>query len=492
MDKNSILYRGSLKSCNYRCSYCPFSKRKSSRTELDRDRKQWFSFIESLAERAAAWHIHALLVAPHGEALLHPWYWEGLARLSALDVMEAVGAQTNLSFPAHHSLALFRRAGGDVHRLRLWATFHPEMISAQQFAGKCIQIRQAGIMLCAGAVGAPENIDRIQELRRLLPREIYLWINRMNPPRSPYTKEEISAFLDIDPYFFRELTYPPGEPAKCRGRLFVEGDGRLRACNIAEPFEERWSQWRGQSFAPSCSRKKCSCYLAYGGQKDFMNRILFGDYPIFRIPRRPKAVFLDIQGTLIPPGSSSIPRRTVLALTALTQENAPLFFATTLPYPDALKRCRNALHLFSGGIFAGGAHLVWENKKERREEFHFFPEDILPWLRALKEKWRFRILAYERRNKIYKITLLRPGRRPWTQREAAEIWEEIPTGCRKLFRCYTEGCCLQIVSAKASKANGAQTLCRWLGISPQQAVGAGDSQEDAAMPSLLSSLYRSH
>ena len=47
--KATILYRGSLKSCNYRCGYCPFSKRRGSRREYDRDREQWLRFVDSLA-----------------------------------------------------------------------------------------------------------------------------------------------------------------------------------------------------------------------------------------------------------------------------------------------------------------------------------------------------------------------------------------------------------------------------------------------------------
>lgn len=490
MDRNTILYRGSLKSCNYHCSYCPFSKRKISRSELDRDKMQWYSFLESLAEKAAALYIHALMVIPYGEALIHPWYWEGLARLSALEIMDAVGAQTNLSFSDRESLTHFCQAGGNLGKLRLWATFHPEMISAKDFAEKCIRLNQAGITLCAGAVGVPKNIEQICRLRALLPEEIYLWINKMDcrkeiHAKEMYTEAELATFLEIDPYFIQELTWPRSDPAKCEGRLLLEGDGRLRACNIGPSLDGTWSQQSGPARAPSCSRKKCSCYLAYGGQKDSMNQILFGPYPIFRIPRRAKAVFLDIEETLIPKGHLTIPDRTALQLTALAQEGAALLFATTLPYADAIKRCRPILHLFRGGIFAGGAHLLWENGGKRREEFHFFSEDILPYLRTLKERRRFRILIYENQTKIYKITLLHPKSQPWTKEEASKIWREIPEYCRKFFRHYIEGHCLQIISSKASKSNGARTLCQWLGISPHEATGAGDSKEDAAMVDFL-------
>ena len=73
MDRRTILYRGSLKSCNYHCGYCPFSKHRCSERELEKDRTHWFRFCESLNERAEALNIRALMVVPYGEALIHPW-----------------------------------------------------------------------------------------------------------------------------------------------------------------------------------------------------------------------------------------------------------------------------------------------------------------------------------------------------------------------------------------------------------------------------------
>ena len=112
MDKHMILYRGSLKSCNYHCSYCPFSKHSMSERELEKDRIQWFSFVESVQRKAEAMHIGALMVVPYGEAMIHSWYWQGLAYLSAQAEIDAVGIQTNLSFSIHDFLHWFENAGG--------------------------------------------------------------------------------------------------------------------------------------------------------------------------------------------------------------------------------------------------------------------------------------------------------------------------------------------------------------------------------------------
>ncbi|MDE7030905.1 MAG: STM4011 family radical SAM protein [Lachnospiraceae bacterium] len=492
MDKHMILYRGSLKSCNYHCSYCPFSKHPMSARELERDRKQWFSFVDGLRKKAGSLNVGALMVVPYGEAMIHSWYWEGLAQLSARTELDAVGIQTNLSFPIHDFLDCYLRAGGALDKLRLWATFHPEMTTVSEFSARCRALWEKGVLLCAGSVGVPENLEVLQELKRALAFEtdIYLWVNRMDGLRRPYTQKERAAFVEIDPYFGRELVPVAADAAQCRGRLFVEADKTLRACNISAVSKVH-KDWETLETIPEpeCSRRQCSCYLAHGGRADFMNQILFGPYPLFRIPRRPKAVFLDIVGTLLPAGSlaggstarkADVPADIAAGLEALAEEKIPLFFATTLPYREAMARCHSVRHLFSGGIFAGGAHLVTRRPFSEREYFCELDDAWLADLTAREKASGFRVLTYRNQGKLYKVSLLRPAHRPWTLQEAKMLMCSIPFSGEKV-RYYIEGSCLQVVAATACKAQGVKTICRWLGISPGDAAAAGDSQEDAKM-----------
>ncbi len=484
MDKRMILYRGSLKSCNYHCTYCPFSKHPMSERELDRDRLQWCSFVKSLQKRAKALHIGALLVVPYGEAMIHHWYWEGMAQLSASAEIDAVGIQTNLSFSVSEFLDSYEKAGGVPEKLRLWATFHPEMTTVSEFAAKCRELWNQGILLCAGSVGVPENLPLLQALKQEL-NGIYLWVNKMDGLRRSYTQKEREAFGGIDPYFMRELMPVPANAAMCRDRLFVEADGRLHTCNISSPLKKKWDTLEDFPI-PECSRKQCSCYLAYGGRGDFMNQVLFGPYPLFRIPRSPKAVFLDIEGTLLPaedsggePRNADVAPDVMAGLEILAGQKVCLLFATTLPYREAMERCRKIRHLFAGGIFAGGAHLVLEQK---RESFYELEDTWLADLAALKKECGYRILTYRNCGKLYKVTLLRPAHRPWLRQEAEMVMSRVSHG--KKVRYYIEKNCLQIVSADACKARGAEVLCRWLGISTKDAAAVGDSREDEEMMEL--------
>lgn len=220
-----------------------------------------------------------------------------------------------------------------LEKLRLWATFHPEMTSVSEFSAKCKILAKKGVQICAGSVGVPENLNLLRALKQELQSSdesgqgIYLWVNKMDGLGRSYTQKERAAFVEIDPYFERELVPVSANAALCQGRLFVEASGKMRTCNIGPTLSTGKCLEALEAFPnPECSRKQCSCYLAYGGREDFMNQILFGPYPLFRVPRRPKAVFLDIEGTLLPnKETTNVPAGIMAGLEALAREKYHCF-----------------------------------------------------------------------------------------------------------------------------------------------------------------------
>ena len=50
----SLLYRGTLASCNYACSYCPFAKKQDSRAALARDAREVARFTDWVAQQNRA------------------------------------------------------------------------------------------------------------------------------------------------------------------------------------------------------------------------------------------------------------------------------------------------------------------------------------------------------------------------------------------------------------------------------------------------------
>ena len=527
MGRKTICYRGSLKSCNYRCSYCPFSKHRASVQELEKDRQNFGRFCESIADRAAEFDIGAVFVVPYGEASIHRWYWEGLGRLAGLDGLDRVGLQTNLSFSVEECLAIFDLYSGDANRengreidrgisgaarrkLCIWATFHPEMTDMETFVDKCHRLADSGVNLCVGAVGAPQNILLLGRLRERLSPDLYLWINKMDGLGRAYTEEEKRAFLELDPFFGLECGSPAADVAMCSDRCFVEADGRIRACNIGRIKEGNWYQSEQEEiFRPLCGKKRCSCYLAYGGRVDFEGRQFFGAYPIFRVPKPYQAVFLDLDGTLVPEKhrgrlADSV-RRKLLAL----REKRPVFLATSMPAEEVRRRLGEDLELFQGAVFASGAY-VWMRTKEEggkadgsgekrkgaagREVIH--PVDLkeLPRLTELAAQCRAGIRVYRKRGReadaerdtAYKITLVKRHNSVWQEQERQRAAEILQTGT---YRIFVEKNCLEIIAAHVDKGTGVREICGWLGIRPEEAIAVGNDREDRAMRPVLTRPY---
>ena len=112
----TILYRGTLSSCNYNCPYCPFAKHWESPAELAADRRGLARFVEWVGQRDDRL---ALFFTPWGEALVRQWYRAAVVQLSRLPQVTKVAVQTNLSC----SLDWLREADvAKLHAAGLWAT----------------------------------------------------------------------------------------------------------------------------------------------------------------------------------------------------------------------------------------------------------------------------------------------------------------------------------------------------------------------------------
>lgn len=283
-----IYYRGSLRFCNYCCSYCPFSKEKESQRQLEEDERALFRFVERIGELE---FLGAVQIVPYGEALIHRYYWRALGKLSQLPQIEAVGVQSNFSFSVERMLEEFEKTGGKREKLRLWGTFHPEMVSEQDFLRVCHQLKEAGILFCAGAIGVPENLSRLQRIRKELDPEVYFWINKMDGLGRKYTREEIQAFSALDRYFPLELRHYRADATHCGSALFCDSKGDLYACNrCSHRSGNLYTEDPGEALSHIsvddriCDRRECDCYISYCSRDDLEEMAAFGPYPAFRIP----------------------------------------------------------------------------------------------------------------------------------------------------------------------------------------------------------------
>ena len=110
----------------------------------------------------------------------------------------------------------------------------------------------------------------------------------MDGLKRKYTEDEKKTFLKIDPLFKYELNYRKSNVNMCTNRYFVESNGNYKICNISKSvlgniYDENDSFINTDNRI--CKNKICSCFLAYGGRKDFDGEEFFIDYPIFRIAK---------------------------------------------------------------------------------------------------------------------------------------------------------------------------------------------------------------
>lgn len=475
--KRQWYYRGVLKSCNYSCSYCPFSKKKGSIQEQQKDKTAFFRFINRLEEMPQA--EGAVQVVPYGEALIHPYYWEGLAQLSRNPKLDLVGAQSNFSFPVEKMLSVYCRNGGDISKLRLWGTFHPEMTNVEQFVAQCALLSAKNITYCVGAVGVPTQFAAIHLLREALPPSVYLWINKMDGMKRAYTSTEIANFLKIDPYFEMELRHHRADAKYCADNRFVESDGVMHRCNLSRQDIGNLYDEAITSHSLICNRKECSCYLAYCNQMKELELLCFMPYPAFRIPVLPKAVFLDVDGTLLPEGETKIPERYIKWMNHLANYS-DIYLATSLPYEIARKKTAAIWPLLSGGVFANGARMVIRKHVLDKIE----PLDT-SWIAGAKEKsvqLGFQLHTYQKSGIVYKVTLSHRKRghlsmfsKEFVHKINCELG--VPESCQIL----TEHSCIQITKKGTSKLAGVQYICGKMGYSRQETAVAGNSENDIPM-----------
>ncbi|WP_332879365.1 STM4011 family radical SAM protein [Massilia sp. S19_KUP03_FR1] len=272
----SLLYRGTLSSCNYACSYCPFAKKQDSRAQLARDRRELTRFTSWVANQRRA---VSVLFTPWGEALVRRHYRTAMQALAALPHVHQVALQTNLSGPLDWLGEMDRTSRA---KIGLWCTFHPGQTTSARFLARCAQLDAKGVRYSVGVVALHEHYKAIRALRLALPAHIYLWLNAYDR-RGPgyHTADELIWLDGVDPWFVHSRRPAPSRGKACLAgetALSVDGDGTLTRCHFVP---ERLGNLYEDDLADllqerSCPRFKCDCYIGYAQRKDLPFQTMFG------------------------------------------------------------------------------------------------------------------------------------------------------------------------------------------------------------------------
>lgn len=459
---NYIYYRGYLRSCNYHCEYCPFCKHQSSRQELERDKRALFRFVEYIERLDRK---ISIMFLPYGEALIHSYYLEALAILSANTNIESLCIQTNGSFDIECLINFIQQKKGNINKIKFWCSFHPSQVSVEEFSGQCKRLYNRGFSFSVGAVGDYDSIKQLEKIRNQLPTDVYMWINKKDGLKRYYHDYEIKQFLYIDPHFNMELDKLQANVELCRGgkeSIFVNGKGDIFACNISKG--KIGNIYENKIDTPHCKSRFCSCYLAYSNRIDRKELEFFKNNHFNRIlPKdNKKSIFFDVDGTLTD-SKGIISKQNQIAIANMSRDHQ-LFLNTSLPFSKALKKCKSIWRYISGGSFANGSDI----RIFSYEYKHITPmsQDILPMIN-IREKRVF--LEYE--NKIlHKVSFL-------SDKESLTsilMKEKI----LNLYNIVFENGFVSITDKSASKLKGVLWICRCFAIDHKNVIPVGNAEND--------------
>lgn len=379
-----ITYRGHLKSCNYTCFYCPFSKRTMTKAELEKDKKALYKFINKLESIDFLKPID-LFFTPYGEALIHRHYQKTICDLSKKPFINKIGIQTNLSF----DIKSWINEDADFTKIYIWATFHSSMTNIDDFVEK-VSVLKEYHNISVGVVGNPKDVAVISSLRAKIPADVYLWINKMDGLGRKYTDEEFNIFSAIDPMFINEFKRKVNKCNAYETDIFVLENGEILNCNRTR---KKLGNIYDDDFVNSnICNNKCDCYLAYCHVKDFSD--FFGDNYLFRVQKKikPKAIFFDIDGTL------TEDRDVLIKTFEYLSKKTNIYFATELPENIAMKKVGFLKKYISGGVFAGGGLIVdYKNDFIKTNEIINVNKSLNEILNDKSSK------IYKNENKIYRI-----------------------------------------------------------------------------------------
>jgi MoaA/NifB/PqqE/SkfB family radical SAM enzyme len=265
----SILYRGSLSSCNYGCEYCPFAKRTNTAVELAHDRAELDRFVNWVSDRDPADKI-GILFTPWGEALIHRYYQSAIAKLSHLPQVIKVAIQTNLACD------LDWVKDCNLNTLALWTTFHPTEVSIDRFLSRCQILDLHNVKYSVGIVGLKEHQHQAQLLRQQLDPNVYFWVNAYKRQPDYYTPEDIDLVYDT-----------LGKPCRTGHKVItVDGEGTIRRCHfIPDSIGNIYAANFDESLFPrTCQNQVCRCHIGYVHLEELNLDKIYGDGILERIP----------------------------------------------------------------------------------------------------------------------------------------------------------------------------------------------------------------
>ena len=264
----TIYYRNYLRYCNYKCTYCPFSKYKLNNNDLEKDKIYFRKFTDFLKKSTDKFRI---FIAPRGEVLNFDYYKSGILMLANLDNIMEIVVQTNLS----GELKWLENVNKD--KVILWTTYHPDETGLEDFYKNIEFLDRENIKFSVGTVGVHENFDmifRLKEKMKLLKNTSpYLWINAYKDEKNYYSERDIKLLTEADPFFEINLKNYISGGCECRtgeNVFWMEYNGIIHRCwqdrkNLGNIFKENITDMK---VSDGCRYSRCTCYIGYTNMRE--------------------------------------------------------------------------------------------------------------------------------------------------------------------------------------------------------------------------------
>jgi len=458
-DVKNIYFRGFLSSCNYSCSYCCFAKRKPTEIEISKDKeclRKFCNFIDATEFKNEV----SIFLTPYGEGLIHDHYVEALGKLASNPKCKYISCQTNLSFNEYQFLERLKALNVDLSKVKLWASCHPEMISIDEFVNK-VKLLKTDIDLCVGIVALPDDLEYVFQLRKQLPKDVYMWINAKEREERRYTQSQIKSLIEVDPLFYNELQRNRVQNNCCNAgtdSVFIRANGDAYPCHLNK--NRLFNIYTNQNLAEpfKCDRKFCDCYLSYSHRVDLNIERYFGDYTPIRLPIKKdiEAIFLDVDGTIT--NELGVVSEKAIESIRFLKDKARIYLATSLPLHIALKKCNPIKSYITGGVFANGGQVV-DFSLNYNETVNLEKEA----LEALSDIPKIRV--YKENDLVYKVLTLKKAITPSIQSNSL-----LKVSCEKDI--------VNITSHDASKLNGILKILKLNNFNEDNIFVMGNSLND--------------
>ncbi len=280
----TLYYRNYLKSCNYSCRYCPFSKKKANEVKIEKDKKYLSLFLNYIKNSDEQFRI---FFAPRGEALLFSHYKEAIQSLTEPNNVVEVVIQTNLSCDLDWIEDV------DLNKLVLWTTYHPNEVDAEKFFIQTQRLCSLKVSFSVGCVGVKGNFAKIEEMNSMLnglgKDKPYMWINAYKDVKDYYRNEDVEFLKRFDPLFEINLNDYISRKKSCRAgetAFMIEYNGNIYRCwQYKKKLGNLYKDALGLiSSNEACNKNICGCYIGYSHIKSLALEKVYRKSLLGRIP----------------------------------------------------------------------------------------------------------------------------------------------------------------------------------------------------------------